>query len=87
MTSSIRESIAASAGVRGHADSGGGAESADPPGQQHAQTTALNEAAEALRKSEQKLRSFAEMSAEWFWEQGADLRFQPHNWLRVFEGG
>ncbi len=36
----------------------------------------LKEAVAALRKSEQKLRAFAEMSADWFWEQGPDLRFR-----------
>jgi len=29
----------------------------------------------ALRDSEQRFRDFAEMSADWFWEQDADLRF------------
>jgi diguanylate cyclase (GGDEF)-like protein len=39
------------------------------------QTYRLKDAMTALRKSEQKLRAFAEMSADWFWEQGPDLRF------------
>jgi PAS domain S-box-containing protein len=32
-------------------------------------------AEEALRESEQRCRDFAELSADWFWEQDADLRF------------
>ena len=32
-------------------------------------------AEEALRQSEERLRDFAETSADWFWEQDADLRF------------
>ncbi|MCX7154877.1 MAG: PAS domain S-box protein [Rhodocyclales bacterium] len=32
-------------------------------------------AAEALRDSEQRFRDYAELSADWFWEQDADLRF------------
>jgi signal transduction histidine kinase len=36
---------------------------------------ALNQAAADLIASERKLRVYAEMSADWFWEQGADLRF------------
>ena len=39
------------------------------------QTHQLKEAVAALRKSEQKLRAYAEMSADWFWEQGPDLRY------------
>ena len=31
--------------------------------------------ATALRDSEQRLRNFAEMASDWFWEQDADLRF------------
>jgi PAS domain S-box-containing protein len=31
--------------------------------------------AETLRASERKLKAYAEMSADWFWEQDADLRF------------
>ena len=31
--------------------------------------------AEALRASEARIRDFAEMSSDWFWEQDADLRF------------
>jgi signal transduction histidine kinase len=36
---------------------------------------ALNRSGANLIASEQKLRTYAEMSADWFWEQGADLRF------------
>jgi signal transduction histidine kinase len=42
---------------------------------QRQQNVELNQAAAALRESEQKLRIYAEMSADWFWEQDADLRF------------
>jgi signal transduction histidine kinase len=31
--------------------------------------------AAALRDSEQRLRHYAEMASDWFWEQGANLRF------------
>ena len=37
--------------------------------------TALKQAQAALRKSEQQLKAFAEMSSDWFWEQDADLCF------------
>jgi signal transduction histidine kinase len=37
--------------------------------------TRLNDSASALRESEQKLKAYAEMAADWFWEQDADLRF------------
>jgi diguanylate cyclase (GGDEF)-like protein len=39
------------------------------------QNLSLDRTAVDLLKSERKLRTFAEMSADWFWEQGADLRF------------
>jgi signal transduction histidine kinase len=39
------------------------------------QTAQLKQSAAALRKSEQNLQAFAELSADWFWEQDADLRF------------
>lgn len=32
---------------------------------------------ERLRSSEARLRDFAEMASDWFWEQDADLRFTP----------
>jgi signal transduction histidine kinase/CheY-like chemotaxis protein len=40
----------------------------------------------ALRENELRLQAFAEMSSDWFWEQGADLRFTrqaniPHTTL------
>jgi signal transduction histidine kinase len=35
----------------------------------------LKSAVASLRANEHKLRTFAEMSADWFWEQDADLRF------------
>jgi diguanylate cyclase (GGDEF)-like protein len=43
--------------------------------QKYSQAHELKDAVAALRKSEQQLRAFAEMSADWFWEQGPDLRF------------
>jgi signal transduction histidine kinase len=42
---------------------------------QRYQNLELSHAATDLLESERKLRTFAEMSADWFWEQGADLRF------------
>ena len=42
---------------------------------QEEQNARLNEGASALRESEQKLKAYAEMAADWFWEQDADLRF------------
>ena len=42
---------------------------------QETQNARLNQTALALRASEKKLQSFAEISADWFWEQDADLRF------------
>ena len=40
-----------------------------------AQNFALTETAAALLDSEQRLRNYAEMASDWFWEQDADLRF------------
>jgi PAS domain S-box-containing protein len=42
---------------------------------QREQNATLSETATALRESEQRLRSYAEMSSDWFWEQDADFRF------------
>jgi len=39
------------------------------------QNRKLEQHAAALRESETKLKAYAEMSADWFWEQDADLRF------------
>jgi signal transduction histidine kinase len=39
------------------------------------QNAQLTEAGEALRASELRVRDFAEMSSDWFWEQDAELRF------------
>jgi PAS domain-containing protein len=39
------------------------------------QNAQLTDAGEALRASELRVRDFAEMSSDWFWEQDADLRF------------
>jgi signal transduction histidine kinase len=39
------------------------------------QNIRLQQATIALRKSELNFKAFAEMSADWFWEQDADLRF------------
>jgi signal transduction histidine kinase len=41
----------------------------------------LTEVGAALRESEQKLRAYAEMSADWFWEQGPDLRFLRRSYI------
>jgi signal transduction histidine kinase len=35
----------------------------------------LRQSHEALRRSEARFRAFAMVSSDWFWEQGADLRF------------
>jgi diguanylate cyclase (GGDEF)-like protein len=40
------------------------------------QNAKLEEAAVALSEGQQTLRSYAEMSVDWFWEQDADLRFK-----------
>jgi signal transduction histidine kinase len=40
------------------------------------QNARLDQAAVALRESQRKSKAYAEMSADWFWEQDADLRFQ-----------
>ncbi|MCH8236589.1 MAG: PAS domain-containing sensor histidine kinase, partial [Proteobacteria bacterium] len=37
--------------------------------------TDRKEAEEALKESEDRFRGFAEMSSDWFWEMGPDLRF------------
>ena len=42
---------------------------------QEAQNIQLLLTADALANSEQRVRSFAEMASDWFWEQDADLRF------------
>ena len=42
---------------------------------QEEQNVRLGETAAALRRSEATLKLFAEMSADWFWEQDAELRF------------
>ncbi len=42
---------------------------------QEAQNIRLLQTADALANSEQRVRTFAEMASDWFWEQDADLRF------------
>jgi diguanylate cyclase (GGDEF)-like protein len=42
---------------------------------QRHQNAMLRQTASALRESERKSRIYAEMSADWFWEQDADFRF------------
>lgn len=42
---------------------------------QEDQNAKLRESAAALQKREQQLQAFADMSADWFWEQDAELRF------------
>jgi PAS domain S-box-containing protein len=43
--------------------------------QQAGQNAALSQTADALRQTESRLRDFAELASDWFWEQDADLRF------------
>jgi PAS domain S-box-containing protein len=43
---------------------------------QQYQNAVLNQAAIDLQESEQRLRTFAQMSSDWFWEQDADFRFK-----------
>jgi signal transduction histidine kinase len=42
---------------------------------QEEQNSRLSEGRSALRASERRLKAYAEMAADWFWEQDADLRF------------
>ncbi|MFO1026302.1 MAG: PAS-domain containing protein [Acetobacteraceae bacterium] len=49
-----------------------------------AQHSALLESDIALRQSETRLRDFAEMASDWFWEQDADLRL---SWVSVNSPG
>jgi signal transduction histidine kinase len=42
---------------------------------QEAQNVELRLTADALARSEQQVRSFAEMASDWYWEQDANLRF------------
>ena len=42
---------------------------------QKVQNAELTGAATALRESEQRLRAYAEMASDWFWEMDVDLRF------------
>ena len=42
---------------------------------QQEQNAMLRQHATALRESERRLKAYAEMAADWFWEQDADLRF------------
>ena len=50
------------------------------------QNAKLTETAEALRASEARVRDFAEMSSDWFWEQDANLRFTWISDSRVVAG-
>ncbi len=43
--------------------------------QQAGQNAALSRTAETLRQTESRLRDFAELASDWFWEQDAELRF------------
>jgi diguanylate cyclase (GGDEF)-like protein/PAS domain S-box-containing protein len=45
-------------------------------GRQRDQNLKLEQTAEALRATEQRLTAFAEMSSDWSWDQDADLRFR-----------
>ena len=55
---------------------------------QQAHNARLRSTADALRASERRLREFAEMASDWFWEQDAELRF---TWISegapMFEAG
>jgi PAS domain S-box-containing protein len=42
---------------------------------QGAHYAAISRTADALRESESRLRDFAELASDWFWEQDAELRF------------
>lgn len=42
---------------------------------QEAQNARLGQGRAALRASERRLKAYAEMAADWFWEQDAELRF------------
>jgi len=42
---------------------------------QAGQNTELSRTADALRQTESRLRDFAELASDWFWEQDAELRF------------
>ena len=44
-------------------------------GRHEDQNARLLQSAVALRESERKLKAFAEMTADWFWEQDAEFRF------------
>jgi signal transduction histidine kinase/CheY-like chemotaxis protein len=44
-------------------------------GRQAEQNAALSRTADALRSSEGRLRDFAGLASDWFWEQDAELRF------------
>jgi len=45
------------------------------------------EAEQALRKSEERFRSLTALSADWYWEQDADLRFVETGGARSERGG
>jgi signal transduction histidine kinase/ActR/RegA family two-component response regulator len=42
---------------------------------QKEQSAAISGSIAMLRESESKFRAFSELASDWFWEQGADLRF------------
>jgi diguanylate cyclase (GGDEF)-like protein len=54
---------------------------------QEQQTVRLEEAAVLLREGQQTLRAYAEMSADWFWEQGSDLRFRFSSVVSLLTAG
>jgi diguanylate cyclase (GGDEF)-like protein/PAS domain S-box-containing protein len=53
---------------------------------QAAQNAELEVASIRLHEGQHILRAYAEMSADWFWEQDADLRFKPNPQLRSVTG-
>lgn len=50
----------------------------------YADVTERKNSERALRDSQDRLRDFAEMGSDWFWEMGPDLRFTYHS-PRYFE--
>ena len=49
--------------------------------------TGLKRAAATLRESEDRFRSLVELSADWYWEQDAELRFTRFEGVHVSGGG
>jgi diguanylate cyclase (GGDEF)-like protein/PAS domain S-box-containing protein len=74
MTPLLRSTVTVSPiAMRRHADR------ANPRGGFPSQNIELQGASPEPCSNEQKLKAFAEMSADWFWEQGPDLRFRQQS--------